>query len=220
MDLIDVTPQGSDDREPVSDKILTAPNLITFIRLLMIPVFFVLLMNGYDVMAAIVFGVTAATDFLDGLVARSTHQVSRLGQLMDPFVDRLLIITVVLALLLVGRLPLWTVILVVARDVYMLIGGAYLVGKWKVRVAVIYPGKVATALLMVGCAALLLNIPLIPGLGICDFSWLPGFNADPVGWGIWFIYAGIVMVIFTTIYYTVKGFEGIRLAKAKMESEA
>lgn len=219
MDLIDVTPDGNDVQEQVSNKILTVPNVISFLRLCLIPVFFVLLMNGYDVAAAVTFAFTAATDFLDGLVARSTNSVSRLGQLLDPFVDRLLIITVVLALLLVDRLPIWIVVLVVARDALMLCVGSYLIKKWRVRVAVIFPGKVATACLMVGCAALLLNIPLIPGLGWCDLSWLPGFNFNPVGWGIWFIYAGLVLLLFTTTYYGVKAAEGVRIAKARLSEK-
>ena len=204
--------QAEQQEEQVSNKILTVPNIITFIRLCFIPVFLYLLIKGENIPACIVFALTAATDFLDGLVARATNQVSKLGQLLDPFVDRLLVISAVLGLLVVGRVPVWIVILVLARDLFLLAGGYYLIKNWGVRVPVIYPGKFAATLLYVGFAAMLLNIPLIAGLGVTNVEWLPGFNANPVCWGIWVVYAGLVLNIFTTSYYV---FDAYRRLKAK-----
>lgn len=189
--------------EQVSDKVLTLPNIISFVRLCLVPLFLVLLLNGYDIPATIVFAVAASTDFVDGLVARSTHTVSRLGQLLDPFVDRVLMVCGVLGVFLVGRIPLWIIIFVLARDVLLVCGGAWLLKSHGIRIPVIYPGKVATTLLFVGFAGLLLNMPLIPGLGITDATWLPGFTAASVSWGIWFVYAGLALAICTTIYYCV-----------------
>ena len=73
----------------------------------------------------------------------------------------------------------------------------------RIRVPVVYPGKFATTFLFIGFAGLLFNAPLIPGLGWCDISWLPGFNGEAVSWGIWFIYAGLILSLGVTIYYTV-----------------
>ena len=89
----------------------------------MIPVFLLLLFNDFNLAATLVFAVAASTDWVDGQVARRTNSVSKLGQLLDPFVDRLLMISGVLGLFLVGRLPLWIIVLVVARDLLMLVGG-------------------------------------------------------------------------------------------------
>ena len=75
--------------------------------------------------------------------------------------------------------------------------------RYRIRVPVIYPGKFATTFLFIGFAGLLLNAPLIPGLGWCDISWLPGFNGEAVSWGIWFIYVGLILSLGVTIYYTV-----------------
>ena len=133
----------------VSNKIFTLPNLLSFIRFCMIPAFLVLLLNGYNLIATILFAVAASTDWIDGQVARRTNSVSKLGQLLDPFVDRFLMISGVVGLLLVGRLPLWIVLVVVLRDVFMLAGGSYLLSRWKVRVPVIYAGKVTTTLLYI-----------------------------------------------------------------------
>lgn len=199
----------------VLDKVFTVPNLLSFIRLCMIPVFFVLLFNDLNLAATLVFAIAAATDWVDGYVARSTNTVSRLGQLLDPFVDRLLMISGVLGLFLIGRLPLWIILIVVGRDLLMLIGGTYLIKRWKVRVPVIYPGKFATTFLYVGFAGVLLNWPLLGGLGLVDLSWLPGFSFETYSWGFWFIYAGLILCIGTTVYYIVKGIAGMQQAKRR-----
>lgn len=197
----------------VSNKIFTLPNFLSFIRLCMIPVFLVLLLNGFNLAATLVFAIAASTDWVDGQVARRTNSVSKLGQLLDPFVDRFLMISGVVGLLIIGRLPLWIVLVVVLRDVFMLIGGSYLLSRWKVRVPVIYAGKVATTFLYIGFAGVLLNIPLLEGLGVVSVSWLPGLSFEAYSWGFWFVYAGLVLLIGTTTYYIVKGYQGMRAAQ-------
>ena len=94
-------------KDEVSNRIFTVPNLISFIRLCLVPVFLVLLFNGYDLMATFLFALAAGTDWVDGQIARRTNTVSKLGQLLDPAVDRILMIAGVAGLFLVGRLPLW-----------------------------------------------------------------------------------------------------------------
>ena len=161
------------------------------------------------------FATAAATDFLDGQIARRTHTVTRLGQLLDPAIDRILMITGVLGVFLVGRIPLWVIVVVVVRDAYLLIGGGWLISRFRIRVPVVYPGKFATTFLFIGFSGLLLNWPLVPGLGWCDLSWLPGFNGAPVSWGIWFIYAGLVLSLGVTVYYTVAAVRQLRDALAR-----
>lgn len=201
--------------EEVTHRIFTLANIISFVRLLMVPAYLVLLLNGYDLAATLVFAVAAATDFLDGQIARRTHTVSRLGQLLDPAIDRILMITGVLGVFLVGRIPLWVIVVVVVRDAYLLIGGGWLISRFRIRVPVVYPGKFATTFLFIGFSGLLLNWPLVPGLGWCDLSWLPGFNGAPVSWGIWFIYAGLVLSLGVTVYYTVAAVRQLRDALAR-----
>ena len=201
------------DSEKVLDTIFTVPNLISFIRLCMAPVYLLLLSRGENAAAAILFGIAASTDFVDGQIARRTHTVSKLGQLLDPAVDRVLMITAVFGLMLVGRLPVWIVVVVLLRDLLLLIGGAFLLQRYNVRVAVIYPGKFATTFLFVGFAGLLLNVPQVAGLGVCDIAWLPGLNSFTWSWGIWPVYAGLFIGVFTTTYYVVKGFQGMREAQ-------
>ncbi len=203
------------DEEQVTNRVFTLANAISFIRLLMVPAYLVLLLHGYDVLATALFAAAALTDFIDGQVARRTHTVSKLGQLLDPAVDRILMITGVLGVFLVGRIPLWIILVVLARDLLMLIGGGILLAKYKIRIPVIYPGKVATTLLFVGFAGLLLNWPMVAGLGWCDIAWLPGFTDQPVSWGIWFLYVGLILGVATTAYYCVRALEELKRVRGE-----
>lgn len=196
--------------EEVTDRIFTVANVITFIRLCMAPVAFATLVTGHDIAATVLFSATALTDFLDGQIARRTNTVSKLGQLLDPAVDRLLMICAVLGLLIVGRLPIWVVVVVLLRDAFLLGGGAWLLKKHEIRVPVVYAGKFATTFLFVGLAGLMLNMPLVQGLGWCDYAWLPGFNSMSSSWGIWFIYLGLCLAVGTTIYYVCNAWNMLR----------
>lgn len=204
---------SSQKTEAVTNRIFTIPNVISFIRLCMVPVYMVLLLNGYDLLATFVFALAAGTDWIDGQLARRTNCVSKLGQLLDPAVDRVLMSCGVIGLMLVGRLPIWIVVVVLGRDLMLLVGGAYLLKRYHERVAVIYPGKVATTFLFVGFAGLLLNMPLIGGLGWFDVSWLPGFGSVACSWGIWFVYAGLLVGLFTTMYYVLAGYRKMQKAR-------
>ena len=108
----------------------------------------------------------------------------------------------------------------VIRDLILLIGGGYILKRYQVRVPVIYAGKVATTFLYIGFVGVLLNFPLFAGLGVCDFSWLPGFSAAQYSWGFWFVYAGLILNIFTTSYYLYAGIKGARSAKARELAQA
>ena len=204
---------SSQKTEAVTNRIFTIPHVISFIRLCMVPVYMVLLLNGYDLLATFMFALAAGTDWIDGQLARRTNCVSKLGQLLDPAVDRILMSCGVIGLMLVGRLPIWIVVVVLGRDLMLLVGGAYLLKRYHERVAVIYPGKVATTFLFVGFAGLLLNMPLIGGLGWFEASWLPGFGFEACSWGIWFVYAGLLLGLFTTLYYVLAGYRKMQKAR-------
>lgn len=203
-------------KEQVTSRILTVPNVISFVRLCLVPIYFVLLHDGHDIAATVLFALAAGTDFLDGQIARRTHAVSKVGQLLDPAVDRILMISGVVGLLMVGRLPVWIVLVVLLRDLFLLCGGAYLLKRYSIRIPVIYPGKFATTFLFVGFAGLLLNWPQIGGLGLVEASWLPGLNGTATSWGIWFVYAGLVLALLTTVYYVARALAELSKAKAAL----
>ncbi|WP_302962747.1 CDP-alcohol phosphatidyltransferase family protein [uncultured Adlercreutzia sp.] len=212
--MAEMEKHGTGGADEVTRDIFTLANVVSLVRLLMVPLYLVLLLNGQNLAATLVFATAAATDFLDGQIARRTHTVSRLGQLLDPAIDRILMVTGVLGVFLVGRIPLWVIVVVIVRDAYLLIGGGWLLSRHRIRVPVVYPGKFATTFLFIGFSGLLLNWPLIPGLGWCDLSWLPGFNGEAVSWGIWFIYAGLALSLGVTVYYSVSAAGKLRSALA------
>ena len=102
----------------------TIPNAIGFIRLALIPVFLVVALGSGDgrlASASIIYAVIGGTDYLDGMAARLTGQFSRLGVLLDPIVDRLLVISGVIVTWHFELLPRWALAILVAREVFMLV---------------------------------------------------------------------------------------------------
>ncbi len=105
---------------------LTLANAITALRFVLAPVFLVLYVEGARLRALAAFAVAAATDVLDGLVARALRQPTRLGAFLDPIADKFLAACALIALAATGRLPVWLPVLVVARDLAQLLGAAIL----------------------------------------------------------------------------------------------
>jgi cardiolipin synthase len=140
-----------------SDRILTVPNILSFLRLALVPVFLVLLVEGEDLAALAVLAVSGFTDFLDGYLARRLNQVSKLGQLLDPAADRLYILAALLGLGWRDLIPLWVVIVILARDVMLIIIAAWLAKIGQGAFPVNWVGKWATACLFVGLPLLMLS---------------------------------------------------------------
>lgn len=101
-------------------------NALTALRVLLAPTFLVLYLQGDRVRALAAFAAAAATDLLDGLVARVLRQHTRLGAFLDPIADKFLAACALFALAASRRLPLWLPLLVVVRDVFQLLGAATL----------------------------------------------------------------------------------------------
>jgi cardiolipin synthase len=103
----------------VRSTVFTIPNVISLARLALVPVFAVLIVAGHDVWALVVLAVSGFTDWLDGVLARRLDQVSRLGQMLDPAADRLFILVTLVGLAWREIVPLWLVVVIVARDVML-----------------------------------------------------------------------------------------------------
>ena len=202
-----------------SHAIFTAANVITFCRFVLTIVFLVLFVRhdpNTRLVALSCYAIAACTDFLDGQVARRTQTVSWLGKIMDPIMDRFLLITGVLGLMVTGELPLWVAAYVILRDAYLAIA-AVILRRYRTRpLDVVYVGKAATAFLMAGFVDLLIAWPMLPGLGLVDVAWLPGFNHDPAALGIFLVYAGIICSIAATVVYTM---QGIRVRKSAINQQ-
>lgn len=144
----------------MSDRILTLPNLLSFLRLALVPVFLVLLVEGEDIWALVVLAISGFTDFLDGFLARRLNQVTRLGQLLDPAADRLYILAALLGLAWRDLIPWWLVAVIISRDVMLLVIGIFLARIGHGAFPVNWVGKCATASLFLGLPLLMLAAAL------------------------------------------------------------
>jgi cardiolipin synthase (CMP-forming) len=166
------------DRPAVErDRVLTVPNAISLLRLLGLPVF-VWLMIGPQAYgkAFAVLVLIASTDWVDGYVARRFDQVSRLGRVLDPLIDRAMLATTGVTLVVVGFLPWAVLAAVVVRDV-LLLAGAAVVFRGVPDIPVSRLGKFATACLLIG----------LPGFLVGNMDWA---GARPLLLGAW----GITLV--------------------------
>jgi cardiolipin synthase len=136
--------------EATSTRILTIPNVITFVRLACLPLFLYLLFGRENrAAAAALLAVLGATDFVDGYIARHFNQVSELGKVLDPVADRLLFFVGVGAIVIDGSAPVWLAVVVLAREVVVSAGTLTLAALGAARIDVTWFGKAGTFGLMV-----------------------------------------------------------------------
>ncbi len=177
----------------VGTQIFTVPNLLSFARLILVPVFLVLVIAGEDLLALVVLVISSATDFLDGLLARSLNQVTRLGQLLDPAADRLFIFAALIGLAVRGIVPWWLAAIVIGRDVVLLVAGIVLANYGFGPLPVHHLGKIATFCLLYA----------LPILMVGQAFEIAAPISAPIGWAfaIWgaFLYwwAGVIYIIET-----------------------
>lgn len=131
------------------NRVLTVPNVISFLRICSIPYLAVLIAQHKMWPALIVLAIAALSDCIDGYIARTFNQVSKLGQILDPIADRLLIVCSTLALVFAKIIPWWALALVVLRDAIMAILIVILAQYDYGPLPVNFMGKTGTALLMV-----------------------------------------------------------------------
>lgn len=136
---------------------LTIPNLLSALRLVLIPFYVWQYLRGHQITALIIFLIVQLTDLLDGMIARRFGQVTSLGKLLDPLADKLLLIAVLVCFVITGQLPLWVLIVILSKEVIMLIGGAVAL-KHKIVVQSKMIGKVATVLFAAMIILMLLSI--------------------------------------------------------------
>ena len=145
--------KASEAPEPGSSAILTLPNVVSLIRILLIPVFCVAIVDeASTTWGLVLFSLVMATDWVDGWLARRLHQVSELGKLLDPVADRLAIAAGLLALMVRGAFPVWAGSLILVRDVAIVVVGGAVLGSRRIRIDVRWIGKLATFSLMTAIA--------------------------------------------------------------------
>ena len=144
----------------------TLPNLISFLRILALPVFlWVLLGLDRPFLAAVFLGVISVTDLLDGMLARRLGQVSEIGKMLDPVADRLVVFAGVVGGMLAGLVPLWLGASLLVREAIIGPATIYHLVRHDVRVPVRRMGKTATALIFFA----------VPFYYLTGTSYAPGF---------------------------------------------
>jgi cardiolipin synthase len=191
------------DTEVQTDRIVTVPNVISFIRLLGVPLFlWLILVPQADGWALVLLVASGVSDWLDGKIARATGQISRLGQILDPIADRLYIAAALLGLALRGIIPWWLVVLLVARDLVLLLILPPLKRRGMVGLPVHFLGKAATFCLLYAFPLLLLG----------DDPGTVGDIARVVGWAfaIW----GTGLYWYAAVLYLLQARQVIRTVPA------
>ncbi len=136
---------------------MNIPNILTLIRLFMVPLYVVIFYceDGMRIWSTVIFVLASATDVLDGYIARKYNMSTRWGQLMDPLADKCMQLAVMLTLFSVKLVPGWFLGILVAKEAMMIIGGAFLYSK-KTYVKANHAGKLNTVFLFLVMTLLLL----------------------------------------------------------------
>jgi cardiolipin synthase (CMP-forming) len=167
-----------------TDRILTVPNVITGVRLAMLPVFLWLLFGLEDrAKAAALLAVLGITDFLDGYIARRFHQVSDIGKVLDPVADRLLFFVGVGGILVDGSVPAWFAVAVLVREALVAGATLALAALGARRIDVTWFGKAGTFFLMI---AFPLFLTAESSVGWADtaetLAWIAGIPGLVLSW--------------------------------------
>lgn len=133
---------------------MTTASKLTLLRVALIPVFMALLLCGLSWAALIVFILASATDFVDGYVARHYNQVSNFGKFLDPLADKLLVLSAMCIFCQWGRMPSWTVMVVLTRE-FAVSGLRMLAASDGQVIAAAWSGKIKTASTMVGLCVMM-----------------------------------------------------------------
>lgn len=181
------------------DVIVTVPNLISLLRLISIPFVAWLIAERQMLIALIVLAVGFASDGLDGILARKLNQVSKIGQILDPIADRMLILCSVIALGISGIVPWWLIIVIGLRDLVMAVQVLWLAQYDYGPLPVHFVGKAGTALLMMAIVAL-----MVADMGTNQFFVL--LHIAALAAGIW----GVFLYWLAGYIYFRQGFEVLR----------
>jgi cardiolipin synthase len=179
---------------PNSRASLTIPNLITLARILLTPLFIILLIQGRYHKALIVFLLAGLSDLADGLVARVWHQKSPLGAYLDPLADKLLMSSSFVTLSISHVIPSWLTVVVISRDVTLALGVAlFRLADLPLMIAPTWLGKWTTTLqISTIMLALLGKIWPLPPILITGLFWLTGLLTALSG--VHYVYRGLRLI--------------------------
>lgn len=131
--------------DQVLDRIVTIPNAISLLRLVVVGVALTVLFGAHErVLAGILLAIAGVTDFLDGYVARRIGQVSTIGKLLDPTVDRVVLAASIVSIVIYGAVPIWIAVAVLLREVLISVMAVIIAMSAGARIDVLWLGKAGT----------------------------------------------------------------------------
>ena len=133
---------------------MNAANKITTLRIILVPVFLVVLLLGYPIPALIIFIVASLTDFIDGQLARRCNMVTSFGKFLDPLADKLLVTSAILVFVQWGQMPAWAAMIIIARE-FAVTGLRLVAASEGVVIAAAWSGKIKTASSLVAICVML-----------------------------------------------------------------
>ncbi len=169
---------------------MNLPNKLTILRVLLIPVFIILLLNGYSYASGILFIIAAATDALDGYIARKHNLITNFGKIMDPLADKLLVTSAMICLVETGHIAGWMVIVILARE-FIITGLRAVAAGEGVIIAAGKSGKLKTVLQMVALSFILLQ------------DWPFSLFTD-LAIGNYLMWAAVIATIYSGVEYIVQ----------------
>ena len=173
-------------------NVWTIPNVLTIIRMILIPVFVILFFKGYKIAALCVFCAASLTDMLDGYLARKLNQITDFGKLFDPLADKVMVLTAMVLQTFWGPLPLVAVIIVAVKELVMVLGGIFMLSK-NVVVDSNYFGKAAQVGFIASLILSFFHDPFVEGNVV-----LWGMTPDILLLWITVALAVVAMVIYVT----------------------
>ncbi len=175
-------------------NVWTIPNMLTILRLILVPVFVVLFFNGQKIASLIVFLAASLTDLLDGYLARKLNQITDFGKLFDPLADKLMVLSALVCQGIDGVFPWAAIVIVGCKELLMVLGGAWMLKKGIVVYAN-YAGKTATVLFIAALVLAFFHEPLAEA----------GFPADQI-----LLWASVAMALTAMVIYAVQAWKQLR----------
>lgn len=176
-------------------RIFNVPNILTIIRLALVPVYWIAYFGGSVWWAFGIFSVASLTDVLDGIIARKFNLITPIGKVLDPFADKLMQISAMISVVIDGKLHVAFAIIIVVKELYMIVCSAVLYKRKVVVYANIY-GKLATVGMAIGFVTMFTGI---------------GLDASAISQGVTVIFVGtillgvsLVLSVTACVIYTVK----------------
>ncbi len=138
-------------------KDMNLPNKLTIIRMILIVPFVILMLNEWNLWALAIFVIASLTDLVDGKIARKYNLVTNFGKFMDPLADKLLVCAALIALVELGRIPGWIVIIIISRE-FIISGFRLIASDNNVVIAASYWGKLKTTFQMIMVCLMIADI--------------------------------------------------------------